>query len=375
MTNSIAFIKRLNRKRIYITRKVKNYFYITYYKFLSKNKKSYPLEELSKCTTIAILLPNKGIGDLIVTSGLISQLRKKNYKVYCLINQNLQFLFEELIAADGVEILDKKYNYRQIVNKNLYFDIIMDPADPDKNLYQRIGYITAIKHKYAIGFNQNLASSFFDINEIRNEINTHYSDRLISFAKALNININNFKYDLYFSNNRVNKINSFIRYKLNNQKFIVFNPIASDKNRSLSLKTIRETLLFLQEKTNKVIITYNVNDSNLIKDFPKIIFNPFCSLIDCIALLKHASLVISTDTCFVHAANFFNSKLICIYNNRLDCNKYCNNDYWGPNYKNAIQIFSNENLRTETGDNLQKLSVDVIKKAFDQYKIIEEERF
>ena len=373
MIKTISFIKKLNRKRIYITRKAKNYFYITYYKILSKNKISYPKEEISKCRTIAILLPRKGIGDLIVTSGLISQLRKNNYKVYCLINQNLQFLFNELITTDGTEILDKKYSFKQIVSKNLYFDIIMDPADPDKNLYQRIGYITAIKHKYAIGFNQNLASSFFDINEIRNEINTHYSDRLISFARILNININNFKYDLYFSNNTIDKIKSFISNKLNNKKFIIFNPIASDINRSLSLKTIRETLLFLQEQTNKVIITYNVKDTNLINDFPEIIFNPFSSLIDCIALIKYASLVISTDTCFVHAANFFNSKMICIYNNRLDGNKYCNNDYWGPNYKNAIQIFSKENLHTETGDNLQKLSVDVIKKAFDQYKILEEE--
>ena len=46
-----------------------------------------------------------------------------------------------------------------------------------------------------------------------------------------------------------------------------------------------------------------------INDFPEIIFNPFSSLIDCIALIKYASLVISTDTCFVHAANFFNSKM------------------------------------------------------------------
>ena len=122
-------------------RKAKNYFYITYYKILSKNKISYPKEEISKCRTIAILLPRKGIGDLIVTSGLISQLRKNNYKVHCLINQNLQFLFNELITTDGIEILDKKYSFKQIVSKNLYFDIIMDPADPDKHLYQRIGYI------------------------------------------------------------------------------------------------------------------------------------------------------------------------------------------------------------------------------------------
>ncbi len=372
MTSTITFIKKLNRKRIYITRKVKNYFYITYYKILSKNKRSYPIEELSKCTTIAILLPHKGIGDLIVTSGLIKELRQKSYKVYCLINPNLQFLFDELITADGIEILDKKYNFRQIVSKHLYFDIIMDPADPDKNLYQRIGYITAIKHKYAIGFNQNIASSFFDINEIRNELNTHYSDRLRYFAKTLNIHINNFKYDLYFSNSTINKIKLFINNKLNNKKFIVFNPVASDRNRSLSLLTIRETLLFLQEQTNKIIITYNVNDTNLIKDFPEIIFNPFSSLIDCIALLKHASLVISTDTCFVHAANFFNSKMICIYNNRLDCNKYCNNDYWGPNYKNAIQIFSKENLHTETGDNLQMFPSSIIKNTIIEYKVLED---
>ena len=371
MIKIISFIKELNHKRIYTSRKAKNYFYIAYYKILSKNKISYPKEDISKCTTIAILLPYKGIGDLIVTSGLINQLRKNNFKVYCLINPNIKFLFNELIIADGIEILDKKYNFKQIAKKHLYYDIIMDPADPDKNLYQRIGYITAIKHKYSIGFNQTFASSFFDINLIRNEIKTHYSDRLIAFAKILDISINNFHYDLFFSKKTLNKIQLFINNKLNNKDFIIFNPIASDKNRCLSLNTIKETINYIQKHTDKIVITYNVNDTNLIKNFPNVIFNPFDDLIDCIALIKFSSLIISTDTCFVHAANFFKANMICIYNNRLDSNKYCNNDYWGPNYKNAIQIFSEENLHTETGDDLRKLSVNIIKKALKQSKIFE----
>ena len=78
-------------------------------------------------------------------------------------------------------------------------------------------------------------------------------------------------------------------------------------------------------------------------------------------LVGKCRLIISTDTSFIHAANFFKVRLIGIYNNRLANGKYNNNELWGPHYANAVQVFSQDHDGTESGDDLRNLPFKVLK--------------
>ncbi|MPL93128.1 hypothetical protein SDC9_39254 [bioreactor metagenome] len=66
--------------------------------------------------------------------------------------------------------------------------------------------------------------------------------------------------------------------------------------------------------------------------------------------MQSSELVISTDTAIVHLANAYNKKLICLYNNRVLADGAHNNFVWGPNYDNAIQLFTRGEKETLEGD-------------------------
>jgi hypothetical protein len=66
--------------------------------------------------------------------------------------------------------------------------------------------------------------------------------------------------------------------------------------------------------------------------------------------------MITPDTSLVHVGCVFNTKAICIYNNRLYNNRIANNILFGPGpfYENAVQIFTDEYRETEEGDDIQR---------------------
>ena len=365
----ISKLKRANQKRKDAFRVLRNARLLSWYYFLyEKKRKRYPLEDISKSKSIGILMLGSGIGDAIVMSGLIKILRQANFNVCCICNDKTAWMFNSLVEVDRVEVLPEKNSCKKLKDYNLSFDIIVDFSDPEKNLYKRILAICAINHKYLIGFNQNIGAKFYDINLIRDEKNCHWSKRLMTIPEILGVKIKDYKYEIHFTKESINKVDNFIKNL--DSEYIIFNPIASDKFRSFSKEFIISTLDYLVEKTDKKIIVFNLKDDEILNKYPDIIFNPFEDFESCMYLLKKCSLLITPDTSFVHAANFFNIKLIAAYNNRLACRKYCNNVQWGPNYENAIQIFSLENKGTESGDDLRELPFEVLKQALDKCEVL-----
>ena len=86
--------------------------------------------------------------------------------------------------------------------------------------------------------------------------------------------------------------------------------------------------------------------------------------------------VVTPDTSFVHFANFFRKRAVCVYNNRKV--KPCEdvNTLWGPNYPEARQVLSPKGAalplsgRSFHGDDLQELDPAVLEQALESEGVL-----
>ena len=359
-----GLFKLINHWRIRKWRHFRNFYLSAWYFFKYERKRpKVSLELISSVQSVAVLMLGTGIGDAIVQSGFISELRRSGKKVYCICSKKSYTVFDSMVKSDGLYLLPNKPKRKDAVRFGLNVDVLILFSDPDKNLHRNLMVLTAVKHKYAVGFNQT-DERFFDLNIIRSEQGCHWSDRLKKGAQILGVNISHYTYDLHFSTECKNAVQSFIT-SLQGNRYIIFNPTASDIFRSLSEDSVMQIIKWLAMHTQAVLIVFNVKDDCIINQFPQVIFNPFKELDKSILLISQCSLLITVDTCFVHAGNFFNVPQLCFYNNRLADNRYDNNKLWGPHYGKAHQIFSLDHLNTETGDDLRLLHFESIKPGLE----------
>lgn len=360
-----SVFKRLNHWRINKFRQFRTFRLLAWYHLrYEKSRIRYPLQNLTDCRTVGLMMLGAGIGDAIVLSGFISALRNAGKQVHCICNERTAVILRSMIETDGIHILPKKPKRRDVTALKLNFDVVISFSDPDKNLHRDMLVLTAVGHKYTVGYNQK-DQRFFDLNIIRDEAWCHWSERLKDGAAHLGVNIDDYRYDLHFTPECLAEVAAFMP-QLNGRYFVVFNPTASDKVRSLSPNVIRSTLAWLQEHSPLQVVVYNVFDEQIIKEFPQVIFNPFKDIDRCIALLGRSKFLITVDTSFVHAGNFFDVPMIGIYNNRLACKKYDNNVQWGPHYAKARQVFSLDHINHESGDDLRRLPFSVLEQALNE---------
>ena len=365
--NNVSFLRRINHWRKAKFRQLRDFILLTwYFTKYQKHHENHNLDDISLSNSIALMMLDNGIGDTIVMSGLIHELRQAGKKVYCICNPRTAGLFTNMIDCDGIYVLPERPKRKDILALNLSFDAMVLLSDPDKNLRFNIMLLTAINYKFSLGFNHK-DNRFFDLNIIREEQGTHWSDRMADCAHHLGVTIDNYQYHLKFTKDCIEEVDKFIN-TVSDKKLVVFNPVASDKFRSLSPDVIRKTLLWLQDNSKLQIVAYNIFDEDIKRDFPTVIFNPFKQVDRSIALLGKSSFLITVDTSFVHAGRFFNTPMIGIYNNRFANKKYDNNKLWGPNYDQARQVFSLDHLNTETGDDLRLLPFSELEKALSNSK-------
>lgn len=365
MSQKPRLLRRINHWRIRKTRELRNVCQLTWYHWAYERKRQrLPLSELSSCRTVGIMMLATGIGDAIVMSGLISALRQAGREVHCICSPKSAGILAGMIENDGVHIIPERPKRSDVLKLGLKLDVVLFCGDPDKNIFRDIRVLTAIEHRFAVGFNQP-DLRFFDLSIKRDEVGCHWMERLRDAAAHLGVTIDDYRYDLHFSQECQQTVDRWVQAQAP-QGLVLFNPVASDKFRTLSPEFIRSTLDYLTAHSTKRLVVFNVTDTSLQQAYPQVIFSPFAQLERCLALVGRCDLLISVDTSFVHAARFFNVPLIGIYNNRLSFNRYDNNVQWGPGYAQAVQVFSLDHDHTETGDDLRKLPFAVLETALDQ---------
>lgn len=347
----IQNLKYYNHLRKEFFRRIKLLLKIFYYSFFKISKLN---KDIERTKSVIFLFNQKGIGDIIVFSPIFYSLKQKGIKVTLICDPGRKDLFQNLFDIDECLPIDCNLSVEEIKKLNLCADLIVD-FGWWKHLIYSIKYIIAIKHSHALIVNRssNKLRHFFDLNVPLVAVK-HISELSVLILQKLSLSTDG-KYHIKFPDINIKEVEKFIT-NVKNKKIVILNAKGSTKDRSFGYKLLEEICEFFVNKNDVILIIYNNSFSELEQKYSNYIFNPFSSFESSAYMIKFASLVITPDTSFVHVANYFNVKMVAFYNNRIENRRYIINDLWAPNYSNAKQIFTLDNLRRESGDDLRKYS-------------------
>lgn len=355
-----GYIKKLNRHRNIKTKKIKTHLKLKHMQlFYRKTPKSLPTYN-----NVCLFMHGQAIGDGIITSGLISELRKAGKKVFIVAPERVRFLFVDIIGVDGFFHYNKK-NANQIAKelKKCNIDLVIDTFDFDHTIMYRLKTLFNLKPKYAIGFDQP-EKTIFDVS-LQSKDDTHLSERMKDILDFLGIKNSSYHYSLSFTNAIFDPAHKYANSIKENKKLIIFNPFGSQKIRSFSIEQVNRILSYLNTLKGFKTIVFDMGENISCNDFDNVILNPFNDAGKSFALASNADVIITVDTAMVHLASALGINQYCIYNNRIHNMKQDNNILFGPNDINARQLTTSEYVNTEEGDNMYNFDVSILITAMD----------
>ncbi|MCO6539468.1 MAG: glycosyltransferase family 9 protein [Gilliamella sp.] len=352
-------LKLLNRYRNNKVKKIKMMFKTAK---LNRQKKVKNLFNIDECNSILIVMCDYGIGDAIVASFLIYELRKNNYNVSVVVDERLNFLFDYFIQVDNAFFFNKK-NIKKFIRaeEKIKIDLAIDLYDEGNNSLRRVEIISSFKPTHTLGFNQSMYRQY-DTSICYSDYDAHITERSCIALDFLNIDYDMVKYHLNIQYDELQLAKKFLDKICDGlDKFIiVFNPFGSSKTKSLSFEQIEKITEFLTlQKDCITIVVGEQKEIVFIHELPNVYINKNPSFIFTSALVSLCNLVITVDTSIVHVASAYNIPMIAVYNNRynlcFDLNKV-----WAPISNNFELVFTKENKGTEFGDPVSNLDIQFI---------------
>jgi ADP-heptose:LPS heptosyltransferase len=341
----IESLKRLNRYRNNKFKEIKNAFKIA----RLNRKKTKNFFNIDECHSILIVMCDYGIGDVIVTSFLIYELRKNNYHVSVVVDDRLSFLFDSFIEVDNAFFFNKK-NIKKFISteKKIKIDLAIDLYDEGNNSLRRVEIISSFKPVHTLGFNQSKYMQY-DTSISYSDYCAHITKRSCIVLNFLNINYDSVRYHLNIEYNQLQVAKKFLDQLCNstNKFIVVFNPFGSSKTKSFSLEQVAKITDFLAQQKNCItIIIGEQKKISLIHELPNVYLNKNPSFVVASALVSLCNLVITVDTSIVHVASAYNTPMIAVYNNRYSrCFEL--NKVWAPISNNFELISTKENKGTD----------------------------
>ena len=366
----------LNRRRLKYFRMVRNGFYraVCAVRQPSGGKRM-PLEE---CRSVAILMNGKGIGDAVVLSGFVRALQDSGKRVFIIGSSRLQGLYGTLLRCDGFISQEKRSSLRDLSRQGTSIDVIVNLFDPDRDEYMNFKSLAAIAHSHYLTFNHT-KGALGARDERFSDQGRHVTARFVRMLARLGVEIapGSYSYDIRpFSEKASSAVDRIVR-SCGGRPIIFFNTASSSKDRSFSKAFVEHFLRRFEEVSDRyALIVLNSHGEGLRERFPGALFDPCGSLEEAVCLLSRSSLVITPDTSFVHFANFFRKRALCIYNNRrllsgADCNLF-----WAPNYPEGEQVLSPKGVaiplskRSFHGDDLQEMEPDALDQALVRHGVL-----
>ncbi|PKE31446.1 hypothetical protein CWS43_05135 [Rahnella sp. AA] len=325
-------LRRLNREKNIFLKKIKLNAKLF---FLDKRKRS-ASPVLTDKMNIIVLCNGFGIGDAIVTTGLICSLHKQGHSVTLLCEKRTSFIFEnspsvsKVIIFEGLSALRNEYK--------VHYDLLIDINEKNHLSPLRFRIIKTLNPKVSMGINQN-GYKIYDISVNYEEPQKHISCKHQKILENLGIINNNYAYALTIPEKIKSATAEFIS-ALKPGKLVVINPYATEHARDMSAQQITEVSEYIQETLGQTVVFIGTpSQLEKIATPPGVKF-PSPSFLHAAALIKAADLVISPDTSIVHLCKVYDKNLICLYNNKIFGCGNENNIVWGPGYDNALQILS-----------------------------------
>ncbi|MEQ5287293.1 glycosyltransferase family 9 protein [Providencia huaxiensis] len=296
-------------------------------------------EGIKNINSVCLVLVNVGIGDAIMATSFIHELKKLNKSVDVIIaRKNLDIFSNSLDIREIIFIDDKKIN-------EIKYDLVIDPYSHCGWFFSYKYYhiLSKMNYRYLSGFNVKKPSKYSDNFLAKNGIHiTDFYDYVLK--KFFHSKITG-QYIVNISEEEINKAKKLLGNISTSNLKIALCPFASTLERSFSeeqvnlilnklsnIKNISIILLCEKSRVKKITMTKNS------------FFYKTDSFISSAALLSLCDLCISSDTSFVHLANSKNIPLLAFYSSVF--NDGFNTDFLcAPNYAKSKQIIEPIGIR------------------------------
>lgn len=313
------------------------------------NKIKCTLENIIKnqeIKSILFLRYDGKIGDSVINSMMFREIKKQfpNIKIGVVTREGAKSVLESNKYIDNIFIYEK--NTKKIKKlaeeiRNKKYDLLIDFSEMLR--VQQMMFINLCKAKINMGLNKD-DWNLFDISYNYPSNMKHISDLYVYILKILGVKNINSNYDLQINKEVEKKSKDFIS-KLSNEKYIVLNPFAASKHRSLNIEKIDEIIkiILAADDYSIILLAPGKEQRDNMEKFQekykdKVYIPETKSIEEVIELVKHSILVISPDTSIIHIASAFEKPLIGFY--RKDLGKDNNSTIWGPNNKNSIIVWA-----------------------------------
>jgi len=358
----ISKIRKLNRKRNDKTKEIKKSINSFLLKKKYRSKTSFvPAEYKSVC----IFMHYYGIGDAMMTSGLIAVLKNNKIKVHLVIREELSFLFPSVIDADDV-IVFKNGNFSSIEKQVtlLDVDLVIDFFEYDSDINMREKTLFAINPRHAIGFNHPKNTMFDTV--IKIDKSEHVSNKMAKVLTMMGVEVDKYQMAIDFNQELFPAAYELVdKIRADGHKIVIVNPYGSQKTRCLNDEQIKRILCYFDALDDYTIILFDMGRYTNIQPFKHVMINPFRDAGNSFALVSLADTVITVDTSIVHVASHFGIPQYCIYNNRLLEGGYENNIVWAPNSNKAIVLTTDEHVKTFSGDDMGNFNIEILIDAIE----------
>ena len=280
-----------------------------------KNPSIFTSEETKNLHKILILRNDNKLGDMIVTSFVIRELKKQlpNAEISVLAGPASGQLLVKNPYVNHIYIGENKLWQMYRLGRKLakeHFDLFVD--FDRKNSAATLLLLRLLHPRFAFGFNRE-GVQLYNLSVPLDYDAFHITQWYEKLFKALGLQLKNFHYDLFLPEKESKETMDFLAPYM---PFIAINPLAASKHRCFSWKQVC-TVAEAFPRYNIVLLGKVSQIQAFIKgkNKPKnLISLPYSfGLFHNLATLKQSLLLITPDTMYVHAAVALQKPLVALY--------------------------------------------------------------
>lgn len=304
--------------------------------------------EKNNIKSILFLRYDGKIGDMVINTIMFRDIKKQypDIKIGVVTRGGARAIIENNPYIDKIYDYEKNQSKIKKLAKEISeerYDLLIDFSEMLR--VNQMMLINLCKARFNMGLNRE-NWQLFDKSYSFPKGNFHIVEVYKKILEEIGIKNPNLDYDLYFTENQIQKVEKILK-EVKNKKIFVLNPFAASKHRDLNKEKINEIINIILKQENRIVFLIGERKrEEEIKEIVKkykgnVIFPKLDSIMETAYLIKNSDFVITPDTSIVHISAAFKKKMIAIYRTDLD-EEVKNKDLWSPNYKEAIQIFSRD---------------------------------
>lgn len=296
---------------------------------------------INENTKVLLIRLNK-IGDALVTTPLINQLKKHtNCSIDILADKKNHFIYSNNPDLSNKYVFEKGFSgFRKTVkqlNANNY-DIVIDLHDDVSTTVTFL--ISALKIPVKIGLDKGNDTVYSKIIKKLNSTENHVIDRNLNILKELKLKVEKESANIVYNipKNSYQEVDSLIEiYNLKEKYLLGINISAGSEARFWGIINYKNLVSELSKYDINIILLCHKDDINKAKEISKelpLFYSPSLDVFS--AMISRLDFLISPDTSIIHLASAFEVPVFGLYV------KYKTNDMiWSP-YKSQYEVVITE---------------------------------